>query len=261
MIPEITHQIWFQGWSELPSNYFSDVEKLYNMNKEWDHMKWDEQSLRAECEKFSADALAKFDGFDKMIQKVDFGRYVVLYNYGGISVDCDAECVRPLDNIPGLDRYDFIIGKNPLTNLENKLSSFGLSQDLVMVNNATLCCSKGNSMLENLIQFIIKNESWNEDIMMDTQLKTGPLIVSIFFNKNLDNRDILILDSEVFEPWGNITRRTILNHKYDQSWTQVGSIPVKIYRSLRNNLLLIMMFIIAFGVFLTFREIAIKYKE
>jgi|694.fasta_scaffold00451_83 mannosyltransferase OCH1-like enzyme len=260
MIPKITHQIWFQGWDELPMRYMSDVEKLENMNKDWEHMKWDEESLRSECVKFSPEALTKFDGFDKMIQKIDFGRYIVLHNYGGVSVDCDVECLRPLDKIPGLTKYDLILGKNSLSRLENKLSSFGLSHDLVIVNNATLCCSKENSIIHNLVKFLIKNESWNEDDVFDTQLKTGPLMLSVFFNKYIDDPDVNIVDSDVFEPWGNITRRTILNHKYDLSWTQYGSIPVKIYRTLKNNLLLILIFILVLFTFFSVRGIAIRYS-
>jgi mannosyltransferase OCH1-like enzyme len=216
-------------------------------------MKWDENSLRLECEKFSPEALSKFDGFDKMIQKIDFGRYIVLYNYGGVSIDCDVECLRPLDKIPGFDRYDFIISKNSLTKLENKACSFGLSQDLVIINNATLCCSKEHPIMKNLIEFLIENESWNEDIGLDTQLKTGPLILSVFFNKYLDDPDISILDSEIFEPFGNITRRTILNHKYDQTWTQIGSHPVKVYRVLKNNFVVILVLAVAILAFFLIR--------
>jgi mannosyltransferase OCH1-like enzyme len=225
-------------------------------------MKWDEKSLRRECEKFSPEALAKFDGFDKMIQKIDFGRYVVLYNYGGVSVDCDVECLRPLDKIPGLDRYDLIISKNSLTRLENNACSFGLSRDLVIINNATLCCSKEHPVMKHLIEFLIENESWNEDVGLDTQLKTGPLILSVFFNAYLDNPDMSIVDSEVFEPFGNVTRRTILNHKYDQTWTQVGSHPVKAYRVLKNNFVIILILAVAIlGFFLIRGLVSGKYIE
>jgi hypothetical protein len=103
-IPKVTHQIWFQGWDQLPEKYREDTEKLSILNQNWEHKKWDEGSLRAECEKFSPEALSKFDEFDKMIQKIDFGRYIVLHNYGGVSVDCDAECLRPLEKIPGIDK-------------------------------------------------------------------------------------------------------------------------------------------------------------
>jgi mannosyltransferase OCH1-like enzyme len=81
MIPKITHQIWFQGWENLPEKYAKNVESLRILNKNWEHKTWDEQSLRAECEKFSPEALAKFDGFTRMMAKLVFGRYIVLYNY------------------------------------------------------------------------------------------------------------------------------------------------------------------------------------
>jgi mannosyltransferase OCH1-like enzyme len=253
VIPKVTHQVWFQGWNNLPEKYQEDTEKLSIMNQNWEHKKWDEQSLRAECEKFSSDALTKFDGFTNMIQKVDFGRYVVLHNYGGVSVDCDTECLRPLEKTPGIDRYDIILCKNSLTKLENKVASFGLSKDLVVMNNATICCAKEHPLMKQFIEFLIKNESWNDDLMFDTQLKTGPLVMSIFFNKYLD--DVLILDSDVFEPFGNINRRTILNHKYDQSWTGFGALPINIYKFIKNNLIWILLIVVIIIKFLFFRRV------
>lgn len=259
MIPRKTHQIWFQGWEKLPPKYIIDVKKLSILNQNWEHMKWDEESLRAECEKFSRKALDKFDRFDNMIQKIDFGRYIVLYNYGGVSVDCDAECLRPLDKIPGFDRHDLIISKNPLNNTENMITTYGLSKGIVIMNNATLCCSKNNSMIKTFIEFLIKNESWNEDQCLDTQLKTGPLILSIFFNNYID--DILVLDADVFEPYGNINRLTILNHKYDQTWTGYGALHVKAYKLIKNNLIIILLVAILLTLFFGIKEILKYYKR
>ena len=255
-VPKVTHQIWFQGWDQLPDKYHGDTEKLSFLNPEWNHMKWDEKTLRTECEKFSPEALAKFDGFTNMIQKIDFGRYVVLYNYGGVSVDCDAECLRPLEKTPGIDRYDLILGKNSLTKMENKVASYGLSRDLVVVNNATLCCSKENQLMKQFIEFLIKNESWNEDLLLDTQLKTGPLALSVFFNKYLD--DILVLDSDIFEPFGNVTKRTVINHRYDQSWTGYGTLLITLYKFIKNNLILVLLLILVAIKFLFFRKVLEK---
>lgn len=252
----MTHQVWFQGWDKLPEKYREDAEKLSNFNQNWEHKKWDEHSLRAECEKFSPDALLKFEEFTNMIHKVDFGRYIVLYNHGGVSVDCDSECLRPLEKVPGIDRYDLILGKNSLTKLENNVASYGLSRDLVIVNNATLCCSKENPLMKQFIEFLIKNESWNEDLLLDTQLKTGPLALSVFFNRHID--DVLILDSDVFEPFGNVTKRTVLNHKYDQSWTGYGTLPITMYKFIKNNLIWILLFAIILIKFLFFRRVLEK---
>ena len=255
-VPKVTHQIWFQGWDQLPDKYHGDTEKLSFLNPEWNHMKWDEKTLRTECEKFSPEALAKFDGFTNMIQKIDFGRYVVLYNYGGVSVDCDVDCLRPLDKTPGIDKYDFIVSKNSLTKMENKVASYGLSRDLVVVNNATLCCSKENQLMKQFIEFLIKNESWNEDLLLDTQLKTGPLALSVFFNKYLD--DILVLDSDIFEPFGNVTKRTVINHRYDQSWTGYGTLLITLYKFIKNNLILVLLLILVAIKFLFFRKVLEK---
>jgi mannosyltransferase OCH1-like enzyme len=238
----------------LPEKYHSDTEKLSILNKIWDHKKWDEESLRDECEKFSPEALEKFNGFTSMIQKVDFGRYIVLHNYGGVSVDCDAECQKPLDKIPHIDVFDLIISKNPLNKIENKIASFGLSSDLVMLNNATICCSKEHPLMKRFIEFLIENESWNEDATLDTHLKTGPLVLSIFFNKFID--EFFIIDSEVFEPWGHVTKRTVLNHKYDHSWVDSYLIPfLNLYKFIKNNLVWILLFIVVIFKFLFFRRV------
>lgn len=259
MIPKVTHQIWFQGWAELPSKYYRDVEMLSFLNQNWEHMKWDEESLRAECKKFGPDALTKFDGFPTMIQKVDFGRYIVLYNYGGVSLDCDVECLRPFDKIPGIDKYDIIVCKNSLTRLENKVTTFGLAEDLVVINNATLCCAKEHPLMKSFIEFLIQNESWNDNSMLDTQVKTGPVILSVFFNKFLD--DILVLDSDVFEPYGNVNKRTVLNHRYEQSWTGYGAAPIKAYKVLKNNLLIVLFIIVIAIIFFAVKEIIKRYRK
>jgi mannosyltransferase OCH1-like enzyme len=253
-IPKITHQTWFQGWDQLPEKYHGYTESLKFLNPNWEHMKWDEESLRAECEKFSPGALAKFGGFETMIQKIDFGRCVVLHNYGGVSVDCDAECLKPLEKIPGFDRYELILSKNPLNRIENKVASFGLSKNLVMFNNATMCCSKEHSVIRHFIEFLIENESWNEDSVLDTQIKTGPLITSIFFNKYLDYSELNILDSEIFEPWGNVTTRTVLDHKCDQSWTGFVAYPVKLYGAIKNNLVILITLLFVIIAFFTIRK-------
>jgi len=257
MIPKVTHQIWFQGWNNLPEKYQGNTEKLRFLNQNWEHMTWDEEGLRSECEKFSPEALTKFDSFEKMIQKIDFGRYVVLHNYGGVSVDCDAECLRPLDKVPHIDVFELIISKNPMNKIENKIASFGLSKDLTMLNNATVCCSKEHPLMKQFIEFLIQNESWNEDETLDTQLKTGPLIMSIFFNKFID--DFFIIDSEIFEPWGHVTKRTVLNHKYDHSWVDSCWVPfLHVYKFVKNNLLWIILFIFVIVKFFFVRALIKK---
>jgi mannosyltransferase OCH1-like enzyme len=217
-IPKVTHQIWFQGWNNLPEKYSKNVESLRILNQNWEHQTWDEQSLRAECEKFSPEALAKFDGYKRMIYKIDLGRYVVLHNYGGISIDCDAEPLRPLDKIPEINTSDFIISKwSRRSDFESFLCHRGLGEGLVMMNMATMACTKEHPLMKKLVEFMIENTStYPDDVNFEEEVTTGPTIFSIFMNNFLD--EVSILDPEIIEPWGQVTRRTVLNHKYACSW-------------------------------------------
>jgi mannosyltransferase OCH1-like enzyme len=212
------------------------------LNNTWEHETWDEDSIREECEKFSPEALAKFDGYTRMMAKIVFGRYILLYNYGGISIDCDAECLRPLDKIPGINTEKLIISKSPFE-FEDSVSLRGLSKDLIMFNCATIACEKEHPLMKSFIEFLIENESWDSDPQFEEQIQTGPLITSIFFNNFID--DIFILETEIIEPLGSVTKRTVLNHKYEFSWVNPFVSCFKTpYLFIRKHLTIILLFLI-----------------
>jgi mannosyltransferase OCH1-like enzyme len=237
-IPNITHQIWFQGWEKLPKKFYNNVIDLHEMNHEWHHMNWDEKSLRTECKNYSPEALAKFDGYTKMITKIGFARMIILYNYGGISIDIDAKSMRPLKYIPGISHEKLIISKMGSTNFENYISLRGMSEGLIMFNNATFACTKNNYLIKKFIEFLIENDVKDDDPQFEEQIQTGPLITSIFFNNYID--EIGILEHEVVEPLGKITRRTVLNHEYELSWTHpLFKSLSKPYIFFRNNIIII----------------------
>jgi len=257
MIPKVTHQIWFQGWNNLPEKYRKDTEKLSTLNPDWEHMKWDEEGLRSECAKFSPEAAAKFDGFKRMMSKIDFGRNVVLHNYGGVSVDCDAECLRPLEKIPGIKTESFIVTKwSHRSDFESWLCHRGLGENKVMLNCATILCEPGHPLMKQFIEFLIENEySHTDDMNWDEEIQTGPTIFSVFFNHFLD--DVFVLDPEIVEPWGRITKRTVLNHKYECSWMDPSlKFLVPYYSYIRNNFALFII-IVSIAIQLVLRLIVL----
>jgi mannosyltransferase OCH1-like enzyme len=242
-IPKITHQIWFQGWDNLPEKFWKNVNSLHDLNENWEHMNWDEKSLRKECKKFGHGALAKFDSFDRMMAKICFARVIVLYNYGGISIDTDAESLRPLDKIPGIEYEKLIISKMGLGKFENYVSLRGMSENLIMFNNATIACTRHNFIIKEFIKFLIENDVKDDDPQFEEQIQTGPLITSIFFNNYLD--EIGILDHDIIEPMTTITKRTVLNHEYELSWTHpLVRMLSKPYIFMRNNIIIIQFILI-----------------
>jgi mannosyltransferase OCH1-like enzyme len=180
-----------------------------------------------------------------MMGKIVFGRYVVLYNHGGVSVDCDAECLRPLAKIPGILKENFIISKwSRRSDFEAWLCHKGLCTDEIMFNCATIACEPNHPLMKHFIEFLIKNEMKDPtDPQWEEEIQTGPTIFSIFFNNFLD--EVFILDPEIIEPWGRITKRTVLNHEYACSWMHpIARWMAPYYLFIRNNFTIILIALI-----------------
>ena len=61
--------------------------------------------------------------FDRAVpysQKSDFARYEVVHRFGGVYLDTDMECLRPLD--PLLDGCEFFAGREPNGHLDPRSS-------------------------------------------------------------------------------------------------------------------------------------------
>ena len=214
MIPNITHQTWLQGWERLPDKFKHNVSLLDRMNPGFQHMKWDENSLRKECAKFSDAAKRKFDSFPYLIQKVDFGRYMVLYNYGGISVDTDMVSLKPIATTPNFLTRDFIVSS----------AAFPASM-LGWINNALIMCTKHHPILLQLIESILHDNLQESDFStkeLYIDATTSPSKFNAIVKQHL--HEILVLDHTYFEPCFSTDpicrpgHLSIMDHKHELSW-------------------------------------------
>jgi len=88
-IPKIIHQIWL-GPLEPPTEVMQTWKELH---PEWKYLLWSEKNLPQ---------LKNQEAFDKskaFTQKADILRYELLYQYGGIFVDADEYCIKPIDSL------------------------------------------------------------------------------------------------------------------------------------------------------------------
>ena len=213
-IPKITHQIWMQGWDNLPSKFKDNVADLEEKNPDFNHRKWDEESLRVECARFSSAARDKFDSFKYLMQKVDFGRYVVLYNYGGVSVDTDMVSLKPINHTPKFLEAEFII------------SNAAFPANIVgWVNTALIMCKKQHPILLELIQSIIDTKLNERDFTskeLYINATTSPSKFNSIVYKHIN--DIVILDHTYFEPCFSVDpicrpgTGSIMDHQHELSW-------------------------------------------
>lgn len=96
-IPRILHQIWLQGEKAVPERYRALRESWVQHHPGWQHRFWDERSIRELVACRYSWFLPVYDGYRYLHQRVDSGRYFILYEHGGVYADIDTECLRPLD--------------------------------------------------------------------------------------------------------------------------------------------------------------------
>jgi mannosyltransferase OCH1-like enzyme len=103
-IPRIIHFIWFQnlypthdGASQIPTSSSRAPELCREFNPEFEVRIWDATMARTFLEKEYSWFLPTYDGYRYPIQRVDALKYFALYHYGGVYMDLDISCRRPLD--------------------------------------------------------------------------------------------------------------------------------------------------------------------
>jgi mannosyltransferase OCH1-like enzyme len=207
MIPKILHFIWFQGWDSLPANFQSNVDSVIKNNPGYQVMKWDGNSLRNAIATIGNDYAVKYDEFEYMHQKIDFGRYAVLYLNGGISVDIDAIAYKGFDQTPGIQTSSFIVSQNSTNQF---------------VNNAIILVSQKNPLMLELLQQISGNCGKMEHKISCIMKSTGPQMFNDFVLQNKEQ--INILPNTYFEPCSGadkfckLPEQVILNHKHAATW-------------------------------------------
>ncbi len=217
-IPSITHQIWLQGWEQLPEKFRENTDLLRSKNPHWRHMTWDETSLRAECEKLGKEYVAKFDSFDLLTLKVDYGRYVVLYNHGGISIDTDMKALKPIDTTPHLRDSQLIV------------SSAAFPASLQgLPNNALLLCCPGHPVLKEMIDRITFSEKTAKDYLTKELYisgTTGPTFLKEIVDEFREQ--FIVLEHTFYEPCFSVDpycrpqENTIMDHQHEMHWIGEG---------------------------------------
>lgn len=207
-IPKQINQIWLQGADQLPSKYSENVKSVIDKNPGYGYKLWDEKSLREVIAQIGPQYLEKFDSLPLLHQKVDFGRYALLYQNGGISVDMDVVALKGFDSLPEINTGSFIVSRNSLNNF---------------INNATILVEPKHPVMKGLLDYILTLDcKQSKGKFFCVQQTTGPQTFTRYL-KNFKDQ-ITILPSTYFESCsGNdeycqLSPDAILNHLHDGTW-------------------------------------------
>lgn len=213
-IPKYIHQIWLLGCDKIPHKYKENIASIHKFSKlssdNWIYKCWNENELYDQCLQHSQYCANLFKSYKSLRDKKKLGKYVILYNFGGIYFDMNCSLLKPLDTIPGLNSKDFIISFSPREYLKNLIFERTFTK---ILNTATILSSAKNIYIKEIISNIFKNKIRHESLLVTKTLTPY---------KN--DQNILLLNHKYFDPCYSldscciIDKKAIVNHKHELPW-------------------------------------------
>ncbi len=179
VLPKIIHQIWI-GPKTPPEIFKKSRKSIKRLHPNWEYRLWTD----ADLPEFQLENQKYYDLENNFGAKADILRYEILNRYGGIYLDVDFVCLKPLD---WLCRYDF----------------WGVIQPIdchTLICNGAFGCIPGHPILEDCIRSL--GHSWNSHERKDILNTTGPMHFQRSVMKFIDDEkmNILMLPSGFFFP-------------------------------------------------------------
>lgn len=148
-IPKLIHRIWL-GQRPIPDDFLVYGLSWQTHHPGWSQILWTESML----EHLPMINPALYKRYECWYERADYLRYEILYHFGGVYVDTDFECLKPLDS------------------LLEETSAFGAYYiDDQKINNAIMGCERYNACFLSLLH---EAPAYFEAYPEDSQEKIGP---------------------------------------------------------------------------------------
>ena len=251
-IPLIIHQIWWQGYENIPKQYIIYRNTWLKKHTNWTFFLWDKKKFEFFINKIGKELLYIYNKLPLMIQKIDIAKYVILYYFGGIYIDLDTICEN---------KIDYLLNKFKNKNLI--LSKIDVYDDLnyKLINNGIIITNKYHKFFLYMFYEIMIN--YQKQIYQNKDLyileSTGPIAFSkavLNYLLNSNNRDIIILNSNYLESCkmteiGKCKKAGIfITHVHSGSWQsnllKLHFYVISYYKKLKMKIILILILIFFF---------------
>ena len=93
-VPKILHQSW--SGCQLKANHAGWRETCARMHPDWQLVLWTDADNRELVRTRAPWLLKTYDAYDKPIKRADAVRLLYLHTFGGVYLDLDHACLRPL---------------------------------------------------------------------------------------------------------------------------------------------------------------------
>ena len=187
MMPEkVIHQTW--KTSEIPSEYAAYVESVKRLNPGYEYRLWTDIDNRLFIQREFPWFLDTYDSYKHHIERVDSVRYFILYRFGGVYIDLDMECLKPIDEL--FTGGEIWFSKEAGPRIENQVTS-----------NAFMAAPKAHPFFEMLTQGLGQVRGRDIDFQ-DVFRNTGPNMLHKMIRRSLGTFAFVIIDLDRICPVG-----------------------------------------------------------
>lgn len=179
-IPKIIHFIWIGG--ELPCYLNFCINSWKKLHPEWQIILWDDLRVGG----FKLQNQFIYDAVVNVGSKVDILRLEILKQMGGVYVDTDFFCLKPIDILTDMEYF-------------NSSESIGNT----LINNGIIGCIPNHYIINDMLNELSSGMISNKNIDNVLEL-AGPLFITNFFirkymdNKSYFSENVLILPPSYF---------------------------------------------------------------
>jgi len=189
MIPRILHQTWKDV--AVPGKFRSFSDSWKTLHPGWEYRLWTDTMNRTFMETHFPGPLSLYDAYPHPIQRVDMVRYFILRHMGGLFVDLDFECLRPVE--PLLEGCGFVAGQEPPEH------AFLHGKDRI-ISNAFMACESGHPFAIELcdaLEVAARNTSRGFKEVLES---TGPFMMTHTYKQSMFRDEVRILPFETLYP-------------------------------------------------------------
>jgi len=188
-IPKIIHQIWLG--SPVPNMYKKFMVSWQKFHPTWEYKLWTD----VDVDILSSKAKEIYKTSVNYGMKSDILRYTILQKYGGLYIDTDFECLKPFDDLMGLDFF------------------IGVSYDGELVlYNGLIASIPNHPIINKVLEFPITYSGSKGSKILDA---TGAYHFTRCFNSIVKDTDnIIAFPTDFFYPFPNNIRNVECAYDY-----------------------------------------------
>jgi mannosyltransferase OCH1-like enzyme len=205
LIPRIIHHIWI-GPDPLPEDQGPWIESWRRRHPGWEHRLWTEDDLPEDP--LRPEILERLRA---PVERADILRLEILFRHGGLYVDTDLECLRPLDDL--LAGEDFV----------------GVCHKPGRITNTAIAAAPGHPFLERALAEVRPMQTYWSNASEGLKEVAGP---RLFERLVPDYPDITLLEPPLFFPATPEERESAYAvHHMARGWFNAASMRAAMLRA------------------------------